>query len=329
MPKCRAIIRGVDFAVPAGTMTNADFEKILDTSDEWITQRTGMKVRHIVGEGESTATLAIDACRKVLAKTGVDAGDLDLIICATISPEMPYPATACFIQQALDCGEIPAFDISAACSGFVYGLSVATQFIETGAYKRILLVGAESMTRTADFTDRGTCILFGDGAGAALIEATNDLSKGVQYLCLKADGNGWDLIHQPGGGSRIPATHESVEAREHFTKMKGREVYKFAVAKMQWLIGHCMEAQGLTVDDIDLVVPHQVNMRIINSATQRFGFPREKVFVNIEKYGNTSSASVPIALAEALQQGRITEGSTVLLAAFGAGLTWAGAVIRF
>jgi 3-oxoacyl-[acyl-carrier-protein] synthase-3 len=310
-------------------MTNADFERILDTSDEWITQRTGMKVRHIVGEGESTATLAIGAAKKVLAKTGVDANDLDLIICATITPEMPYPATACFIQDALDCGEIPAFDISAACSGFVYGLSVATQFIEAGAYKRILLVGAECMTRTADFTDRGTSILFGDGAGAAIIEATDDPDKGVQYLTLKASGGGWDLIHQPGGGARTPATHESVEAREHFTKMKGREVYKFAVAKMQWLIGHCMEAQGLTVDDVDLVIPHQVNLRIIDSATQRFGFPREKVFVNIEKYGNTSSASIPIAMAEAIEQGRIKEGFTVLLAAFGAGLTWAGAVIRF
>jgi 3-oxoacyl-[acyl-carrier-protein] synthase-3 len=211
----------------------------------------------------------------------------------------------------------------------VYGLSVATQFIESGAYKKILLIGAETMTRSADFTDRGTCILFGDGAGAALIEATEEPDKGVQYITMKAAGKGWDLIHIPGGGSRTPPTHEMVDEKLHCTKMKGREVYKFAVAKMQWLIGDCMEAQGLTVDDVDLVVPHQVNMRIINSATQRFGFPREKVFVNIEKYGNTSSASVPIALAEALEQGRITEGSTVLLAAFGAGLTWAGAVVRF
>jgi 3-oxoacyl-[acyl-carrier-protein] synthase III len=328
MSETRARITGIGKAVPKKVLTNEDFEEFLDTTDEWIVKRTGMKKRHVVGEGESTATLAVAAAREALEKTGSTADQLDLIICTTITPEMQCPSTACFVHDALGCGDIPAFDIAAACSGFVYGISVADQFIRSGTYKKVLVIGADAMSRTADYTDRGTCILFGDGAGAAILEPAEP-GKGVKHISLHADGTGWDLIHMPAGGSRTPASHETVEQRQHYTQMRGREVYKFAVEKMQWLMGNCMESLGLTAEDIDLVVPHQVNMRIINSAAQRFGFPREKLFVNIEEYGNTSAASIPIALSEAMDEGKIQEGSTVMLVAFGAGLTWGGAILQF
>ena len=328
MSELRARITGIGIAVPKKVLTNQDFEKFLDTTDEWIVKRTGMKARHVVGEGESTATLAIAAARQVLEKTGTSADELDLILVTTITPEMQCPSTACFVHDALGCGDIPAFDIAAACSGFVYGLSVADQFIRTGTYKKILLIGADAMSRTADYTDRGTCILFGDGAGAAILEPVAG-DKGIQHISIHADGKGWDLIHMPAGGSRTPASHETVDQRLHYTQMRGREVYKFAVEKMQWLMGNCMESCGMTAEDIDLVVPHQVNMRIIDSAAKRFDFPREKLFVNIEEYGNTSAASVPIALAEAMDAGKIQDGTTVMLVAFGAGLTWGGAILKF
>jgi len=315
-------------AVPAGVMTNDDFAKFLDTNDEWITQRTGIKKRRIVGEGESTASLSTEAARLALADAGLEAGQLDLILVATISPEMIFPATACFVQANLGVTGIPAFDISAACSGFVYALTVGAKFIESGMYRRVMVIGAETLSRFSDYTDRGSCILFGDGAGAAVLEATEDLSKGVQYSCLFADGAGWDFIHVPAGGSRQIASAETVAQRLHYIKMKGRDVYKFAVDKMQWLLEDCMKACNLSVDDVDLVVPHQVNSRIIESATQKLSFPPEKVYVNIDKYGNTSAASIPMAMVEARQEGKIKPGSTVVMVAFGAGLTWAGAVVR-
>ena len=324
----RAAITGLGAAVPKKVMTNADFEKILDTSDEWITQRTGIKERHVVSEGESTSSLATDAAKDALKDAGIKGSDLDLIICATISPEMIFPATACFVQQSLGASGAAAFDISAACSGFVYGLSIASKFIETGTYRRILLIGAETLTRFSDYTDRSSCILFGDGAGAAVLEPTDDPEKGVEYTVLHADGGGWDFIHVPAGGSRDPATHETVDQRSHYIKMRGRDVYKFAVEKMQWLLADCMEQCNITTDDIDLVVPHQVNERIIKSATGRLKFPADKVYINIDRYGNTSAASIPLAMEEARNTGRIGPGSLLLLVAFGAGLTWAGAVVR-
>ncbi|MCL2701104.1 MAG: ketoacyl-ACP synthase III [Phycisphaerae bacterium] len=324
----RACVTGLGMAVPAGVMTNDDFAKFLDTNDEWITQRTGIKKRRIVGEGESTASLSTEAARLALADAGLEAGQLDLILVATISPEMIFPATACFVQANLGVTGIPAFDISAACSGFVYALTVGAKFIESGMYRRVMVIGAETLSRFSDYTDRGSCILFGDGAGAAVLEATEDLSKGVQYSCLFADGAGWDFIHVPAGGSRQIASAETVAQRLHYIKMKGRDVYKFAVDKMQWLLEDCMKACNLSVDDVDLVVPHQVNSRIIESATQKLSFPPEKVYVNIDKYGNTSAASIPMAMVEARQEGKIKPGSTVVMVAFGAGLTWAGAVVR-
>ncbi len=259
---------------------------------------------------------------------GVSPTELDLIICATVSPDMPFPAAACFIQEALGATDVPAFDVSAACSGYIYALAIASKFIETGTYKKVLIIGSDTLSRFSDYTDRGSCILFGDGAGAAVLEPTDAPGKGVQYTVMHANGGGWDYIHVPAGGVREPASHTTVDQHRHYVKMRGRDVYKFAVEKMQWLLGECMRRCNLTVDDVDLVLPHQVNIRILRSAAEKHGFPLEKVYVNIDRYGNTSAASIPLAMAEASRDGKIGPGSTVMLVAFGAGLTWAGAVVR-
>lgn len=324
----RAAIAGLGAAVPESVMSNADLEKIIDTSDEWITQRTGIKERRIVGPDESTATLAADAARAALADAGRTPEDLDLLIVATVTPEILFPATACFVQEALGVSGLPCFDLSAACSGFVYGLTVGSQFIESGMYKNVLVIGADTLSRVTDYTDRGSCILFGDGAGAAVLGADDSGDRGVMYNVLHAEGSGWDYIHVPAGGSRHPASEGTVREKMHTIRMRGRDVYKFAVDKMQWLLGDCMAACDLTPDDVDLVVPHQVNIRIIQSATSKYNFPIEKVYMNLDRMGNTSAASVPLALEEAVRSGRIGPGSTVLLVAFGAGLTWAGSVVK-
>ena len=324
----RAALTGMGLSVPDRVMTNADFEKFLDTSDEWITKRTGIKERRLVTEGQTTATLATQAARNALGEAGVAPGDLDLIICATVTPDMPLPSTACFVQLALEATDVPAFDISAACSGFVYGLAIGDQFIRSGMYERILVIGADVLSAITDYEDRGSCILFGDAAGAVVLEPTDNADKGILYSVLHADGAGWDFIHVPAGGSRSPASRETVENHQHYLHMRGRDVYRFAVEKMQWLLGDCMEKCGLTPDDVDLVVPHQVNVRILRSAAEKFDLSMDKVCVNIDRYGNTSGASVPLALAEAWQNGRIGPGSTVMLIAFGGGLTWAGCVVK-
>ena len=325
----RAAIAGLGSFVPEKVLSNADFEKILDTSDEWITQRTGIRERHIVSEGQSTVTLAVEAARAALAQAEMSADELDMIICATITPEMPLPTTACVIQTELGVKDIPAFDVVAACSGYVYALSIGNLFIRSGTYKRILVIGVDILSSITDYEDRGSCILFGDAAGASVLVPTGDDEKGVMYTVLHAEGSGWDYIHVPAGGTRVPGTAETIANRDHFIKMRGRDVYKFAVEKMQWLLGDCLEKCNLKPEDVDMVIPHQVNARIITSAAKKFNFPMDKVFVNIDKYGNTSAASVPLAMAEAWRQGCIGPGSTVILAAFGAGLTWAGAVIKF
>jgi 3-oxoacyl-[acyl-carrier-protein] synthase-3 len=308
----RGAITGIGAAVPEKVMTNLDFEKILDTSDEWITKRTGIKERRLVSDGETTASLSVSAARKALENAGVDPKQLDLVICATVSPDMILPASGCLVQKEIGASDVPAFDISAACSGFVYGLSVANQFIATGTYKRILVIAADTLTRFSDYSDRGSCVLFGDAAGAVVLEPADREGKGIQYTVMHADGGGWDFIHVPAGGSKHPASKETVEKKLHYVKMRGRDVYKFAVEKMQWLMGDCMEKCGLSVDDVDMVLPHQVNIRIIKSA----------------RYGNTSGASIPLALDEAYRDGKIGPGSTIMMIAFGAGLTWAGAVVR-
>ena len=325
--RLRAAVAGMGVAIPPRVLTNADLEKIVETSDEWITQRTGIKERRIVADGQSTATLATEAARNALADAGMTSADIDLIICATVTPEMIFPATACFVQQALGAVDVPAFDLSAACSGFIYALSIAAQFIEAGVYRRVLVIGAEALTRFVDYSDRASCVLFGDGAGAAVLQAGRD-DRGLLYSVLHADGGGWDYIHIPAGGARTPSSRATVGAGGHYIKMRGREVYRFAVEKMQWLLGDCLEHCNLRPEDVDLVVPHQVNVRILRSAAEKFNFPMEKIAVNIDRYGNTAAASIPLAWYEARQAGRVGPGSTVMLIAFGAGLTWAGAVLK-
>jgi len=325
----RAAIAGLGSAVPERVLSNADLEQMLDTSDEWITQRTGIKERRIVSEGQSTVTLAVEAARKALAQAEMSADELDMIICATITPEMPLPTTACVIQSELGVKGIPAFDVVAACSGYVYALSIGSQFIQTGMYKRVLVIAVDVLSSMTDYEDRGTCILFGDAAGASVLVPADDDEKGVIYTVLHAEGSGWDYLYVPAGGTRVRGSAETIAQRQHFIKMRGRDIYKFAVEKMQWLLGDCLEKCNLRPEDVDMLIPHQVNIRIITSAAKKFNFPMDKVFVNIDKYGNTSAASVPLAMAEAWRDGCIGPGSTVILAAFGAGLTWDGAVIKF
>ncbi len=324
----RAAITGVGAYVPQKVLTNFDLEKMVDTSDEWITQRTGIRERRIAGPNDSTASMAAAAARAACRQAGVKPSELDLIVCATITPETLCPASACFIQRDLGAAGAAVFDLSAACSGWIYGLALAQRFIEAGQFSRCLIVGSETLSRFTDYTDRSSCILFGDGAGAVVMQPTTEPGRGVQYTVLRADGNGWDYIWIPAGGSKLPSSQQTVQDHMHCLKMRGREVYKFAIEKMQWLLEDCMKACGLSQEQVDLVVPHQVNVRIIKSATEKLNFPIEKVYVNIDRFGNTSAASIPIALDEAVRSGRIGPGSTVILIAFGAGLTWAGAVVR-
>lgn len=325
----RGTIVGTGSYAPEKVLSNFDLEKILDTSDEWIVQRTGVRERRVVGDGETSATLGLRAARAALADAGMRAEDLDLVVCATITPDMVCPSTSCFVQENLGITDVPCFDLAAACSGFVYGLSAANGFICSGAYKNILVIGADTLTRITNYEDRSSCILFGDGAGAAVVQATADPDKGLRYFRLGAAGEGWQFIHVPAGGSRTPASLQTVQQRQHYIQMRGRDVYKFAVQKMSYLLRDAMAQCDLEVDDVDLVVPHQVNQRIIESATSKLGFPLDKVYVNIDRYGNTSAASIPLALDEARRSGRVPEGATVVLVAFGAGLTWASGVVTF
>jgi 3-oxoacyl-[acyl-carrier-protein] synthase-3 len=320
-------LRGTGSCLPVRVVTNAEFEKTLDTSDEWIQSRTGIRERRIAGPGETTASMGLAAARKALQAADLGPRDIDLIVCATVTPEMMFPSTACFIQAGLGCRTIGAFDLLAACSGFVYALAAGSQFIQSGTYRNVLVIGAETLSRIADTTDRGSCILFGDGAGAAVLSATDEPGRGLHYFRLYADGSHPELLHMPGGGSRFPASAQTVANRMHCIKLNGREIYKFAVTRLQELIQEAMADCCLTIDDVALVIPHQVNQRIIDSAVRHMNFPPEKVMGNLDRYGNTSAASVPIALDEAMRTGRAGPGDKVLLVAFGGGLTWASAVL--
>jgi 3-oxoacyl-[acyl-carrier-protein] synthase III len=327
MSQYSAIIAGTGSYLPEKRLTNDDLSKMVDTNNDWIVQRTGISERRIVGSHESTATLASHAATKALKAAGMEPKDIDLIICATISPEMAFPATACFVAASLGLDKTPAFDISAACSGFLYALDTASSFIQAGKYKNILVIGAEALSRQTDYTDRGSCILFGDGAGAVVLQRCTDLTRGVIYSSLYADGSGWEMLYcQP--GSRHPVDQAMIAGRNQYMKIKGREVYKFAVTRFEELIRDAMQKCNLTVDQIKLVIPHQVNQRIIDSALEKLGLPAEKAFINIDKYGNTSAASIPIALDEAWRLGKISRGDVIVFVAFGAGLTWANAVMR-
>jgi 3-oxoacyl-[acyl-carrier-protein] synthase-3 len=328
MPDYGAIIAGTGSFVPEKRLTNDDLARMVDTNDEWITQRTGIKERRIAGPGESTATLATHAARRALDDAGLEPKDIDLVLCGTITPEMAFPSTACFVAAALGMTTTPAFDVAAACSGFIYTLDTAAAFVKAGRYRNVLVIGAETLSRITDYKDRGSCILFGDGAGAVVVQRSNDAKKGVVYTSLHADGSGWEMLCcKP--GSRFPIEESLVAEGSQYIKLKGREVYKFAVQRFEELIEDAMRKCELTPDTISMIVPHQVNQRIIDSAMEKLGLGPEKAFVNIDKYGNTSAASIPIALDEAVRAGKIKRGDTIIFVAFGAGLTWANAVVKF
>ncbi len=327
MNQYSAIIAGTGSCLPEKRLTNADLSKMVDTNDEWIVQRTGIKERRIAGPGESTLTFASKAATMALKAAGLEPKHLDLILCATVTPELSMPSTACLVGAALGLDRTPAFDISAACSGFLYGMHTAGAFIESGRYKNILVIGAETLTRVVDYQDRSSCILFGDGGGAVILSRSQEPNRGLLHSSIHADGHGWEYLYTL-PGARQPITPEMIASRQHFMRIRGREIFKFAVSRFNELIDDALEKTGLTIDDIKLIVPHQVNLRIIDSAMERLGLPREKAYINIEKYGNTSAASIPIALDEAVRLGKLKKGDVALMVAFGAGLTWANAVIR-
>jgi 3-oxoacyl-[acyl-carrier-protein] synthase III len=323
----RATITGLGKYVPPKILTNKDLEEMVDTSNDWITTRTGIKERRIAEDNVPTSELAINASKIALKDAGIEAKDLDLIIVATVTPDMTFPATACLLQDRLGANKAAAFDLEAGCSGFVYALSVGTQFIMTGIYDNILIVGAESLSKITDWEDRGTCVLFGDGAGAAVLQATE--KGGLLAFDLGSQGSGGSTLYMPGGGSLNPSTLKTVEERMHFIKMEGNPVYKFAVKRMGQASIDVLKKAGLKPEDIDILIPHQANIRIIDAAAKRLKLAKNKVFVNLDKYGNTSTASVPLALVEAKEEGLIKNGDIVVLVAFGAGLTWAATVIEW
>lgn len=321
-------IIGIGTYVPEKVMTNKDLERIVDTSDEWIVERTGIQERRIAAPDMATSDLASRAAQKALDDAGVTAEEIDLIIVATATPDMSFPSTACLVQANIKAVNAAAFDLAAGCSGFVYAMVTGSQFIKAGLYKKILVIGAECLSRILDWTDRNTCVLFGDGAGAAVLAET-DPGYGILGSQLGADGSGGDLLKLPAGGSRNPATGETVSGRMHFVHMNGNEVFKFAVKIMGEAANKALEASGLSAADVDCLIPHQANIRIIQSAAKRLKLPMDKVMINVNKYGNTSAASIPIALEEAVHGGKIKQGDNVVLVGFGAGLTWASAVIKW
>ena len=323
----RARIAGTGSYVPTKVLTNVDLERMVATSDDWIVERTGIRERHVAGPGEACSDLAVKAAERALAAAGVRAADLDMILLATCTGDYPLPATACLIQHRLGATRAAACDLSAACCGFVYALSVADAYVKSGM-SHVLIVGSEVMSAITDWTDRNTCILFGDGAGAAVISACEN-DSGILSTHLRSDGSLWDLIAVPGGGSRLPPSETVVAERMQYVKMKGNETFKVAVRTLEEVARETLAANNFQVEDLDLYVPHQANIRILKAVASRLGLPPEKVMLNLDRYGNTSAASIPIALDEAVRQGRIKEGSLVMLGAFGAGLTWASALIRW
>lgn len=327
-PKRRAILAGSGSCLPDKKLTNDDLTKIIETNDEWITTRTGIKTRRIASDGETTATLAAEAARRALQDADMDASELELIITATITPEMVFPSTACFVQDMIGAKNAWAFDLAAACSGFVYGLSIAQQFVSSGRYQNALVIGAETLSRITNYEDRGSCILFGDGAGAAIVKAANSGPQGIMYSTSFSDGSGWTALTCPAHGSRHPADKPLDDPAMIKMQINGREVYQMAVRRIVELVNECLEKCGLSTEDVAMFIPHQMNARIIESVGKRLKFTDDRIFINIHKYGNTSAASIPIALDECRREGRLNSGDIILLVAFGGGLTWGANVIQ-
>ncbi|MHC4114534.1 MAG: beta-ketoacyl-ACP synthase III [Planctomycetota bacterium] len=324
----RAVITGYGSFAPKKLLTNEDLAKMVDTSDEWITSRTGIKVRHICSDNETTASLAIKAAQIALSEANLEPHKLEMIIVATITPEMVFPSTAAFVQKELGAKKACVFDLAAACSGFVYSLSIAQQFLESGRYKNALVIGAETLTKITDWTDRASCILFGDGAGAVVLERSKD-GRGIIYSTMASDGNSWEVLNCQAHGSRYPSNKKLDDPKKIYMEIRGREVYQQAVRRIVQTVNKCLKKCGLTIDDVGMVISHQMNARIIESAAKRLKLPADKRFININKYGNTSAASLPIAFNECIRAGKIKKGDIVIFVVFGAGLTWGANVIQF
>ncbi len=328
-----AVITGHGSYAPPGILTNEELAKMVETSDEWIKTRTGIERRHICKNNESTAQLATEAAKKAIAKAGLQPEQIELIIVATISPEMVFPSTACFVQQNLGAKKAWAFDLAAACSGFIYSISIAQQFIESGRVHNALIVGAETLTKITNYKDRTSCILFGDGAGAIIIEGRpkekGKTQRGIIYSTMYTDGSSWQALNCQAYGSRNPVSKPLDDPKKIFMEIKGREVYQQAVRRIVETVTECLEKCKITLDDVKMIVSHQMNARIIESAAKRLELPDDKIFININEYGNTSAASVPLAFDQAIREGKIQRGDIVILVAFGAGLTWGANVIRF
>jgi 3-oxoacyl-[acyl-carrier-protein] synthase-3 len=325
----KSAIIGTGSYAPEKVLTNFDLEKMVDTSDEWIRRRTGMVERRIADENTASSDLGIQASLRAIETAGVDPSEIDLIIVPTVTPDMFFPSTACFIQKGIKASKAVAFDISAGCSGFPYALVIADQFIKCGTYKTVLVVAAETLSKITDWTDRSTCVLFGDASGAAILQATEE-NKGVISSYLATDGNysDYELLGIPGGGSRNPSSHETIDKRMHYIKMRGQELFKLGVKAMAEAGIKALQSANLTLDDMKLVIPHQANKRMIDAIGDSLGLPEEKIFVNIEKYGNTSSVTMAVALDEAIREGKVGPGDYILIVAFGSGLTWAGIVLK-
>jgi 3-oxoacyl-[acyl-carrier-protein] synthase-3 len=325
----RAKISALGGYVPPRILTNADLEKMVDTNDEWIVSRVGIRERHIVDKGVATSDLAVEAARQCLAQRGISADELDAIIVATVTPDMLFPATACLVQDKLGAKGAWGFDLSAACSGFVYALQVGAKFVETGAHKKVLVIGAEVMSSILDYTDRATCILFGDGAGAILVEPAEEGEQGVIGFCHEIDGAGASFLYMPGGGSLNPPTHETIDKNMHVVHQEGQTVFKFAVRKMVEASEKVLSDYGYEPSDVKLLIPHQANRRIIEATRERLGLTPEQVVVNIDRYGNTTAATIPLAMQTAREEGRLKKGDLVLLASVGAGYTIGTCLLRW
>ncbi len=323
----KSAILGTGSYVPNRVLSNADLERMVETSDTWIVERTGIRERRLVESGQACSDLALEAARQALLAANVKANDIDLILVATCTGDTPLPSTACLLQDRLRATRAAACDISAACCGFVYALSIADAYVKTGM-RYVLVVGAEVMSAITDWTDRNTCVLFGDGAGAAVLGSSSQ-DAGVLSTHLHANGRLSEMIHVPGGGSKAPASKEVLANKQCFIKMKGNETFKIAVKSMEEAAHEAVQANGVAMEDIDVFIPHQANMRILKAVSQRLGLAQEKLMINLEKFGNTSAASIPLALDEAVRSQKIQKGNLVLLAAFGAGLTWASALVRW